>query len=53
MRIPPDLQELEDHGTGYGQKGSLSHIVFPRSVCSIPQVANDLIAAVMKARLDG
>ena len=50
--MTPELVELEAHNTGYGGKGTLSHVVFPTSVASIPQACGDLIVAVSLARLE-
>lgn len=50
-RIPPDLLELESHNTSYGGGGVLTHLIFDKSVASIPQKANDLIAAVALVRI--
>ena len=50
--FPPDLVELEAHNNGYGQKGAQSHVIFPTSIASVPQVVEGLAAALTIARLE-
>jgi hypothetical protein len=51
VRLHPDLLELESHNAFHGGGGVLSHLLYPNgSVCSIPQRANELLAAVALAR---